>query len=221
MFYIILCPSSMCYRQSVLDKHLMALVVWNLIIEDVLQFTLYETEGMVCSFRYNRSLTHQPSVLGRLLLFGRSVMIDSLRPHGLQHARLPILHHLPELAQVHVHWVNDAIQPSYPLSSPSPPAFNLSRHQGLFYVSLLLVGQVSLLYRWTDECELLFTHNTSDIEYVGFSPALTNSPVLCRHQLGILPFNSVLTLNQFWRRGLVQVPQVKGSVPHDSLCFRH
>ena len=39
----------------------------------------------------------------------------------------PVLHHLPELAQTHVHWVSDAIQPSCPLSSPSP-AFNLSQH---------------------------------------------------------------------------------------------
>ena len=38
----------------------------------------------------------------------------------------------PELAQTHVHRVSDAIQPSHPLSSPSPPAFNLSQHQGLF-----------------------------------------------------------------------------------------
>ena len=45
---------------------------------------------------------------------------------------LPVLHHLPELAQTHVHWVSDAIQPSHPLSSPSPPAFSLSQHQGLF-----------------------------------------------------------------------------------------
>ena len=42
----------------------------------------------------------------------------------------PVLHHLLELAQTHVHWVSDAIQPSHPLSSPSPPAFNLSQHQG-------------------------------------------------------------------------------------------
>ena len=44
----------------------------------------------------------------------------------------PVLHHLPELAQTHVHWVSDALQPSCPLSSPSPPAFNLSQHWGLF-----------------------------------------------------------------------------------------
>ena len=44
----------------------------------------------------------------------------------------PVLHELPELAQTHVHWVGDAVQPSHPLSSHFPPAFNLSQHQGLF-----------------------------------------------------------------------------------------
>ena len=43
----------------------------------------------------------------------------------------PVLHHLLEFAQTHVHWVDDAIQSSRPLSSPSPLAFNLSQHQGL------------------------------------------------------------------------------------------
>ena len=45
---------------------------------------------------------------------------------------LPVHHHLLESTQTHVHRVGDAIQPSYPLSSSSPPAFNLSYHQGLF-----------------------------------------------------------------------------------------
>ena len=45
---------------------------------------------------------------------------------------LPVHHQLPELAQTHVHWVSDAIQPSHPLSSPSLSAFNLSQHQSLF-----------------------------------------------------------------------------------------
>ena len=44
----------------------------------------------------------------------------------------PVHHQFPELAQTHVHHVSDAIQPSYPLLSTSPPAFNLSQHQGLF-----------------------------------------------------------------------------------------
>ena len=44
----------------------------------------------------------------------------------------PVHHQLPELAQTHGHCIGDAIQPSHPLLSPSPPAFNLSQHQGLF-----------------------------------------------------------------------------------------
>ena len=44
----------------------------------------------------------------------------------------PLSHHLLEFAQVHVHWISDGIQPSHPLSPPSPPAFNLSQYQGLF-----------------------------------------------------------------------------------------
>ena len=45
---------------------------------------------------------------------------------------LPVHHQLPRFTQTHVHQVDDAIQPSYPLLSPSPPALNLSQHQGLF-----------------------------------------------------------------------------------------
>ena len=45
---------------------------------------------------------------------------------------LPVHHQLPEFTQTHVHRVRDAIQPSHPLSSPSPPAPNPSQHQGLF-----------------------------------------------------------------------------------------
>ena len=44
----------------------------------------------------------------------------------------PVLHYLLEFIQTHVPWVNDAIQPSHPLSPHFPPAFNLSQHQGLF-----------------------------------------------------------------------------------------
>ena len=44
----------------------------------------------------------------------------------------PVLLCLLEFAQTHVHLINDAIQPSHPLSPPSPPALNLSQHQGLF-----------------------------------------------------------------------------------------
>ena len=67
-----------------------------------------------------------------LLLFSCSVVSDSLWPMVCSTPGFPILHYLPEFAQTHVHWVDEAIQSSHPLSLPSPPAFNLSQHQGLF-----------------------------------------------------------------------------------------
>ena len=45
---------------------------------------------------------------------------------------LPVHHQFPESTQTHVHWIGDAIQPSHPLLTPSPPAFSLCQHQGLF-----------------------------------------------------------------------------------------
>ena len=55
---------------------------------------------------------------------------------------LSVHHQLPEFTQTHVHLVVDAIQQSHPLSSPSPPTFNLSRHQGLFQMSQHHVAEV-------------------------------------------------------------------------------
>ena len=64
-----------------------------------------------------------------------------------------VYHQLPELAQTHVHQVGDAIQPSHPLSSPSPPAFNLSQRQGLFQ-------QVSSSHQMAKELELQLQHQS-------------------------------------------------------------
>ena len=64
--------------------------------------------------------------------FSRSVVSDSLWFQGPHTPGIPVHHQLPESTQTHLHWVGDAIQPSHPLSSPSPPAPNLSQHQGLF-----------------------------------------------------------------------------------------
>ena len=52
---------------------------------------------------------------------------------------LPVLHCLPEFAQIHVHWVSDAISPSHPLLLPSPFAFNLSQHQRFSSESVLCI----------------------------------------------------------------------------------
>ena len=64
------------------------------------------------------------------LLFSCSVVSDSLRPHGLQHARPPCPSPSTGACSNSSPWVGDAIQPSHPLSSPS--ALKLSQHQGLF-----------------------------------------------------------------------------------------
>ena len=64
-----------------------------------------------------------------LLFLSYSVMPEYFWSHGLQHTRL---HYLLDFSQTHVHWVDDAIQPSHLLSPPSPPAFNLFQHPGLF-----------------------------------------------------------------------------------------
>ena len=71
----------------------------------------------------------------------------------------PVLPHLLEFAQTHVHGVGDAIQPSHPLSSPSPPVFNLSQHQGLFQ-------WVSSSYQVAKRLELQLQHCPSN-EYSG------------------------------------------------------
>ena len=76
---------------------------------------------------------------------------------------LPVHHQLPEFTQTHVHWVSDAIQPSHPLSSPSPSALNLSQHQGLFQwvSSLHQVAKVLEFqlqhqsFQWTPRTDLL------------------------------------------------------------------
>ena len=71
----------------------------------------------------------------------------------------PVHHQLLELAQTHVHRVGDAIQPSHPLSSPSPPALNLSQHQGLFNESALGI-------RWPKYWSFSFSIGPSN-EYSG------------------------------------------------------
>ena len=114
-----------------------------------------------------------------LFLFSHSIVSSSLRPHGLQHARLPVLHHFPDFAQTYVHWVNNAIQPSHPLSPPCPPALNLSQHQGLFQwvdsshqVAKVLEFQLQRLYL----CLYLYTIYTCIyFLYTSFSISLPPS----------------------------------------------
>ena len=72
---------------------------------------------------------------------------------------LPFHHQLPEFTQTHVHCVCDAIQPSHPLSSPSPPTFTLSQHQGLF-------KWVSSLYQVAKVLELQLQHQHQSFQWI-------------------------------------------------------
>ena len=71
-----------------------------------------------------KSVQHQVS----LLLFSPSVTSNTFDSMDYSTPDFPVLHYLLELAQIHVHWVGGAIQPSHPLLSPSPPTVNLSQH---------------------------------------------------------------------------------------------
>ena len=75
-------------------------------------------------------LLFPPSIFPSIGVFANeSALCD---PMNCSTPGLPGHHHLPEFAQTHVHRVSDAIQPSHPQSSPSPPALNPSQHQSLF-----------------------------------------------------------------------------------------
>ena len=74
-----------------------------------------------------------------LLLFSPQLYLILCNPIDYSMPGFPVHRQLPELTQTHVHRVGDVIQSSHPLSSISPPTFNLSQHQGLFNESVLCI----------------------------------------------------------------------------------
>ena len=104
---------------------------------------------------------------------------------------LPVHHRLLEFTQTHVHWVSDVNQPSHPLSSPSPPAFNLSQHQDLFQ-------WVSSSHQVAKVLELQLQHQSfqwifrTDLLYDG----LVGSPC-CPRDLSRV-FNTTVQKHQFF-----------------------
>ena len=101
----------------------------------------------------------------------------------------PVHHQLRELTQTHAYWVGDAIQPSHPPLSPSPPVFNFSQHQGLF-------KWVSSLHQLAKGLELQLQHQSfqwtprTDLLYDGLvgSPC---SPRDCQESSPTLQFKSI------------------------------
>ena len=121
-----------------------------------------------------------------LFVLSCSVVSNSLRPHESQHAV-----QLPEFTQTHVHQVGDAIQPSRPLSSPSPPAPNPSQHQSLFQwvsswheVAKVLEFQLQhQAFQWTPRTDFLKEGWTGwiSLQSKGLSRVFSNTTVQ-KHQ---------------------------------------
>ena len=106
---------------------------------------------------------------------------------------LPVHHQHPEFTQTHVHWVGDAIQPSHPLSSPSPPAFDLSQHQRSYQMSQLFIsgGQnigvsapTSVLPMNTQDWSPLGWNGWLSLKSKGLSRVFSNTTVQKRHFFG-------------------------------------
>ena len=93
-----------------------------------------DEEQVTRSWRSNKDTSAGPSDQPELFQFSSVTQScpTLCDPMDCNTPSLPVHHQLPEVTQTHVHWVSDAIQPSHPLSSPSPPTLNLSQHQGLF-----------------------------------------------------------------------------------------
>ena len=101
----------------------------------------YDTLDLLVASMINLSLQHMESLVAAHGIFTFSIR-DQIRSVAQScptlcepmncSTHLPVQHQLPEFTQTHVHRVSDAIQPSHPLSSPSPPAPNPSQHQSLF-----------------------------------------------------------------------------------------
>ena len=119
-------------RMLLARSHLMG-PWWIIISLEMLGQKNSQISQWFCHAAKIRNLSHQGRPI-KLLQFSsvQSLSRPTLRPMNRSTPGLPVHHQLLEFTQTHVHWVNDAIQPSHPLSSPCPPALNLSQHQALF-----------------------------------------------------------------------------------------
>ena len=103
-----------------------------------------------------------------------------------------VLHYLPEFAQTHVHWISDAIQPSHPLSPPSPPALNLSQHQGL-------LKWISSCIRWPKYWSYSISQSVLSMNIQGWFPlGLTGLISLLSKRLSKVFSRTKLQKHQFF-----------------------
>ena len=103
---------------------------------------------------------------------------------------LPVHHQLPELAQTHIHRVGDALQPSHPLSFPSPPAFNLSQHR-------VFSSELVLCIRWPKDWSFRFSISLSN-EHSGLISFRMDWLDLLAVQGTLKSFNTTVEKHQFF-----------------------
>ena len=117
---------------------------------------------------------------------------------------LPVHHQLPELAQTHVHLVSDAIQPSYPVLSPSPPAFHLAQHQGLFFFYFNFIFKLYIIVLVLPNIKM----NPLQVYFSNESALHIRWPKYCSFSFRITPSNEYLGLISFridWSKRLSRV----------------
>ena len=113
--------------------------------------------------KYRKAFTAKKSIHKNQFSWVAQSCLTLCDPMNSSTPGLPVHHQLPEFTQTHVHWVGDAIQPSHPLSSPSPSALNPSQHQSLFQwvnslheVAKVLEFQLQhQSFQWTPRTDLL------------------------------------------------------------------
>ena len=144
----------------------------------------------VCESRFSCNLCYSWNLCNPCCSVAQSCLA-LCKPMDCHMPGFSVLCHLPELAQTHVHWVNDAIQPSRPLLSPSPPTFNLSQHQGLFQ-------WVDCLYQVAKVLALQLQHQPFH-EYSGLFPlGLTGLISLMSEELSKIFASSTVWTYQFF-----------------------
>ena len=107
---------------------------WNDYFLKVWRIRLHKNE--ICSSKYTIWYSIDKTSISSVI----QLCLTLFSPMNRSTPGFPVHYHLPELTQTHVHWVGDAIQPSHPLSSPSPPVFNLSQ------LLLLLLSRLSRIW---------------------------------------------------------------------------
>ena len=156
-------------------KYLIVLLIWSTYSSQI--------HGAKMWFCLSEQCCQGLRGMGDLLLnrYSFSIVVQSLShvrlcdPMDCSMPGFPVHHHLPELAHTHVHWVSDAIQPSHPLLSPSPPAFNRSKRQGLFkcvrsshQVAKVLELQLQhQSFQWIFGIDFLLQHHSSKHQFFG------------------------------------------------------